>query len=270
MKKFTKIAAFVFAVCLGATAMTACGDSSKKNPSDKKDIEQAMANMDDDEFDAMVKKVSKERNKDADAAEPTTAAENKFEPTAEIKNAPIDSGYIQICDSVFRNGDYVTVGEFVEKYKGEFDMSDIALNDYLTGAEPNNPLYARSYKDPEITISILYHNPKASSGEKTRIADTTVKEVIPYGETAGSVFYPGAPVPMDHDEILDYITGLGLKESSSLGIFEANSFKELYNCFQFRLTGKDSNLYGEYPEVVWTYNFDEKTLNGSGVSCQVT
>ena len=56
MKKFSKIAAFIFALSLSATVMTACGDSkdSKKSEPksvediDEKDIEDALNKLDEE------------------------------------------------------------------------------------------------------------------------------------------------------------------------------------------------------------------------------
>ena len=52
-------------------------------------------------------------------AETTDAAEEpaySFAPSEEIMNAPLSSGYIQICDDICRAGGYLTVNEFLSQY----------------------------------------------------------------------------------------------------------------------------------------------------------
>jgi len=82
MRSKTRIAAFLFAVCLGSAAMTACGDSKDSKNTGSKSVE----------------------------------------ATDEIKNVPLNSGCIQIGDTVFRTGGYMTAAEFVE-LEGEENLS---------------------------------------------------------------------------------------------------------------------------------------------------
>lgn len=52
-------------------------------------------------------------------AQTTDTAEEpaySFAPSEEILNAPLTSGYIQICDDIFRAGGYLTVNDFLSQY----------------------------------------------------------------------------------------------------------------------------------------------------------
>ena len=53
----------------------------------------------------------------------TSESEIKYEMTDEIKNAALDSGFIQINNEVFQQGGYITVADFVEKYKDSYDIT---------------------------------------------------------------------------------------------------------------------------------------------------
>lgn len=52
----------------------------------------------------------------------TSKPEVKFEMTDEIKNAAFNSGFIQINNDIFQQGGYITVADFVAKYKDRYDI----------------------------------------------------------------------------------------------------------------------------------------------------
>ncbi len=47
----------------------------------------------------------------------------KFAATDEIKNAALNSGLVQYNNDIFQSGGYMTVADFVEKYKDSYDIS---------------------------------------------------------------------------------------------------------------------------------------------------
>lgn len=55
-----------------------------------------------------------------EASEPE---EVKIEMTDEIKNAALNSGLVQLNNDVFQRGGYITVADFVEKYKDSYDIT---------------------------------------------------------------------------------------------------------------------------------------------------
>ena len=57
-------------------------------------------------------------------SKPTSSApkEEKFAATDEIKNAALNSGSVQLNNDIFQRGGYITVADFVEKYKDKYDF----------------------------------------------------------------------------------------------------------------------------------------------------
>lgn len=53
----------------------------------------------------------------------STPEEVKFAMTDEIKNAALGSGLVQINNDTFQRGGYITVADFVEKYKDSYDIT---------------------------------------------------------------------------------------------------------------------------------------------------
>ncbi len=57
------------------------------------------------------------------APETSEPEEVKIEMTDEIKNAALNSGLVQLNNDIFQRGGYITVADFVEKYKDRFDIT---------------------------------------------------------------------------------------------------------------------------------------------------
>ena len=276
MKKFTKIAAFVFAVCLGATAMTACGDSKDdKKTDDKKPKASSIDDMDEEDLEAALNKLdeetSKELAKEKEEAteaetEPTTAAEIIYEPTEEIKNASFRSGYIQIGDTVFRNGCYITVADFVDKYGDKFDMSEIALDEYLTPRELKVSSVP-SLEDTRITLKGCYGKTDAEDNERVKIQDAIVSTVSIDGDGEGIVYYPTGVYTMDYDTAKSCITDMGLKEIKEVGFttLDNDAYIEQIDSFYTDIDGDEENLYGVKPKYFYIFGFDPSTLKGTKI-----
>lgn len=64
----------------------------------------------------------------------STPTEEKFAVTDEIKNAALGSGFIQLNNDIFQRGGYITVADFVEKYKDSYDITYSYPRNY--GDEP--------------------------------------------------------------------------------------------------------------------------------------
>ncbi|WP_295069907.1 hypothetical protein [Ruminococcus sp.] len=287
MKK-TRIAAFLFAVCLGAVSMTACGDSkdNKKTKTSSKSAE----DIEEKDLEEALDKLDKETAKEKEAAteaetEPTTVAEIKYEATDEIKKAPLNSGYIQIGDTVFRRGNYMTVAEFIEEYGDKFDMSEIPVDEYL--ATDNVGAYTdakriKSFDDPRLELTVCYGKFDAEKNARVKVAEATIDDV--YLTETGKmgfypnsinlddisselIFYPQDVKPMDYEDVKTLCTDLGLKEDGkfyewSFGTkyYYGDAFEENKDSFYIRMKAGEPNLYNYYPQIDYYFYFDEKTL----------
>ena len=288
MKK-TRIAAFLFAVCLGATAMTACGDSkdNKKTKTssksaediDEKDLEEALDKLD--------KETAKEKEEATEAeTEPTTVAEIKYEATDEIKKAALNSGYIQIGDTVFRRGNYMTVAEFIEEYGDKFDMSEIPVDEYL--ATDNVGAYTdakriKSFDDPRLELTVYYGKFDAEKNARVKVAEATIDDV--YLTETGKmgyypdsinlddisselIFYPQDVKPMDYEDAKAFCIEQGFEEDGEFAKYEmfegyvyyGDAFEEHKDSFYIQMKAGEPNLYNYYPEIDYNFYFDEKTL----------
>ena len=286
MKKFSKIAAFIFALSLSVTVMTACGDSkdSKNTDSksvediDEKDLEDALNKLDEETS----KDLAKEKEEATEAeTEPTTAAEIKYEATDEIKKAALNSGYIQIGDTVFRTGGYMTAAELVEMCDGKFDTSEIHLDEYLTSSSAVN-IY--SLDDPRIEIFVHFSEPKDYDGDRVKIPDAVVSKLemryfdnkqYGHGTDGGDfhyledvIFFPQGLKTMDYDDIKEFVAEQGLTETKSL-FREPGEYNEDEDGIAVTLEGEE-NLMGEIPKIHYFFNFDPKTLKGTNLAIFVS
>ena len=272
MKKISKIAAFIFALSLSATVMTACGDSkdSKKSEPksvediDEKDLEDALNKLDEETS----KELAKEKEEATEAeTEPTTAAEIVYEPTEEIKNASFRSGYIQIGDTVFRTGGYITVADFVDKYGDKFDMSEIALDEYLKGNK-HKEIVLSSLEDPRIKIKLLLVNMGGDENDRIKIADTVIQTIEPYGAIKQLCFYPTGVSFLNYDDIKALTAELGLEESRSSYGIEAEKYSESNDHIYAAVYAEEENLYGKKPIFGYKFFFDANTLEGTKIEIQ--
>lgn len=154
-EKLKSMVAAVLAVCI-CICMAGCGESSKNPDSNN---EQANA-------------VTSSGGQSETAAEETAADEDdndpddssiSFQPLPEILEADISSGLVQINDEIFKNGGYMTVKEFVDKYGDKYDVSDIDLD-----KEAEKGFYFRySVKYPELNMELYLECREPVSGTGT-------------------------------------------------------------------------------------------------------
>ena len=290
MNKFTRISAIVFALCLSAAVMTGCGDSnndkkagnetSKASPAEDKEEKEL-----DEALDKLEQETAEELEKENQAAESAAAEseaepvveEIKYEATEEIKNAPLNSGYIQIGDTVFRSGGYMTAAELVEVCKDKFDTSEIHLDEYL----PSSCEWykVKSIEDPRIEVSVQLVKRREDADEKIKIPDTIVSKVEmkffdgkQYCLTGGIgadalaylenvVFFPMGIGIMDYDDIKAFTESQGIEKTDSL-VAEANEYIESDDGISITVEGEE-NLEGNYPTIMYRFKFDPKTLKGT-------
>ncbi|SHM42397.1 hypothetical protein [Ruminococcus flavefaciens] len=298
MKK-TRIAAFLFAVCLGAVSMTACGDSkdnkktktSSKSAEDieEKDLEEALGKLD--------KETAKEKEEATEAeTEPTTVAEIKYEATDEIKKAALNSGYIQIGDTVFRRGNYMTVAEFIEEYGDKFDMSEIPVDEYLT--TDNVGAYTdakriKSFDDPRLELTVYYGKFDAEKNARVKVTEATIDDV--YLTETGKmgyfpdsvnlddisselIFYPQDLKPMDYEDAKAFCIEQGFEEDGEFAKYEmfngyvyyGDAYEEWKEAFFIQMKGAEPNLYNYCPLVEYKLKFDQATLKATGSEYSVS
>lgn len=279
MYKFTRISAIVFALCLSAAVMTGCGDSnndkkevnetSKASPAEDKEEKEL-----DEALDKLEQQTAEELEKEKQAAESAAteseaqpvAEEIKYEATEEIKNASFRSGYIQIGDTVFRNGGYITVADFVEKYGDKYDMSEIHLDEYLTPEEQKNS-FVPSLTDTRITLEVSYGKVHAEENERVQIKDAIVSSVSIKDDAEGLCYYPTGVYAMDYDTAKSCIIDMGLEEIKEVGftVLDNDAYIEQTDNFYTDIDGDEENLYGIIPKYFYIFQFDTSTLKGTKI-----
>ena len=277
-----KFTALIFAVCLAAVSMTACGENGGNSTASKNDestIEETTVNK--------IESESVVENSDIISTEEVTAdsfdnistedatadsSDSKYKPADEIINADFQSGLIQIGNDVFRNGGYYTVDQFIEEYGDRYDMSTID-----TETEMNKDLnYATaviiSKSDPEIQISVEYVTPN----QNVRTGDAVVVEVKPNRFTANGPFvcYPTGQKRIDNSKKFSdaekLCEALGFKKLEDI---DEHPNKKLYDAYGFvsdrkypdryifRVKGTEENLFEAYPTYIYfIYGNDEHMI----------
>ncbi len=76
-----------------------------------------------------------------------------YQPTEEILNADFTSGLIQIGNDVFQCGGYITLGDFVEKYKDNWDFFDSDGKELNLDTPLNKDLSECNDSDPQLYIT---------------------------------------------------------------------------------------------------------------------
>lgn len=277
MKKFSKIAAFIFALSLSATVMTACGDSKDSKKSEPKSVEDIDEKDMEDALNKLDEETSKELAKEKEeATEPTTAAEIVYEPTEEIKKADFHSPIIQIGNDLFKRGGYYTLKDFVEEFGDRYDMSEINLEGRW--GKDNHSAFIVSKNDPDLKISISFYSPTFDGSDYDKavcpVADTIVVSInTPLNE---NTWYPTGITTSDNDmkfnDMEPYFEKLGLpKVESDLGVYDAYLYKpasdfwQTGESFEFSVRGNEENLYGCYP--VYNYHFDIDAKTSAAMFC---
>lgn len=247
------IAAALFAV-LG---LTACGEAGKSEKSSENTVETTAAT------EAATTEASEETEATTEI-ETTSEVQSGYEPTEEIIKADLSSGYIQIGKTVFRAGGYVTVGEFYDKYKDEFDLSELNPDEYLAGSSEKS-LQITALYDPDIKVRITYGKKDAEDNERTKVSDGVVENIDLYTTDTTVLFSPKGlsnPCDMNYEELKEFIGTLGLREDDSYGVSYNDSYKESSNNFALFVKAKETNLYGKTPTYFYVANFNSNTLEG--------
>ncbi len=212
---------------------------------------------------------------EADHAESTEApAGLEFSPTDEIINADLASGYIQIGDDIFREGGYMTVGEFIAQYGEKYDCSGIDTS--TEAGEEFTRFIEVTRFGTDFTIELVCKAPAAGSG-------TLADAVIVSFEHEGGIAFENTWLPggignhcadRNYDGMISYMQEKGFTETEDPfpngGGLSASKMKEHvgtyygyqdlenitpYGLIQCFVQIDEENLYGVKP--VLTYAFSD-------------
>lgn len=111
----------------------------------------------------------KDNTNETNTASETGKTNTAYAPTQKIKDAAFTSGYIQIGNDVFKEGGYMTVGEFVKNYSDRWDCSGIDMAAKAT--EKFFHFFKIAEKGTEISMEIVATAPAAGSGT---VADAVI------------------------------------------------------------------------------------------------
>lgn len=96
-------------LCIAITALTGCNLDTESISTSNRNVSSKAANT---------TKSTRESSVEESNVEKTT----EYAPTEEILNAKFNSGLVQLNNDIFQQGGYITVEDFVEKYKGRYSI----------------------------------------------------------------------------------------------------------------------------------------------------
>lgn len=212
-----------------------------------------------------------------DSDDEDAPAEMGFAPSQEILDAAPDSGYVQICNDVFRNGGYLTVNDFISQYGDNwelpenFDDSEEMVKDCIFKEAIN-----KSDKSLSIELACI-----AQSDEKKTLGDAVIVKFKP-GNADKYTWFPGGYQVMDGNYSLDEIRSvyqkLGYTEefpenysevvseyepTANVGkcfIEEVDSIENNYSNMESLLAVAemaDENLFGVKPVIAISYSMSD-------------
>ena len=266
-----KITASIFAVCLAAVSLTACGGSGGNNTASKNDestVEETTVNE--------IESESAVENSESISTEKaaTESSDSKYKPADEIINADFQSGLIQIGNDIFHNGGFYTVDQFIAEFGDRYDMSSLNTDDMLSNEQDVTSFVSKN--DPDITISIIYQNADLTTGaRKDRIGNAVVLKVFPYDyEVAKSTWYPTGLNKVNIDMTLaeagEFFESLGFIKQESITQGDGKRLTEVYSIYkgmncQFRVMSKENNLYGDTSKYTYVIGGQDNSME-----CELT
>ena len=215
--------------------------------------------------------------------------------SSEIKNADFNSGLVQINNDIFQMSGYISVADFVEKYKDRYDImyttDGVRLpydeaGDYLiyswdyTGEWKYNLLLTpkEGVGKPDTQIKVQLQNRKTSGEEKIPVAEGVITEFnlnddptakCPYWLSQGFT-----NLYRDYSELETSNTGykkdsfIKMLEDKGFTIFEGNQYwtsEDLNNRYwsssdriDFQVSG-ETNSFGKKPQYLYRAVIDTNT-----------
>lgn len=232
----------------------------------------------------------------------STPASSAFAVTDEIKNADFNSGLIQINNDIFQMGGYLTVAEFVEKYKDSYDI--VFANGKLPYEEAAKDQLLQSYDfvgETKYNLLLTPKNGDSSKQIRAQIENRTTsggEDKIPLSEgivtgfcldknnaTTCPFWYPMGFIDSKmnsangNKELESANTGYNketffkLLEDKGFTLFEGNPYlgNDLTGkywksaaAYEFFVTG-EVNSFGKKPEFHYQIAFNEDTDKLSSV-----
>lgn len=199
--KRKSIIAIALALCI-CGIFAGCGSSGSSSESTAKSTTGAVKTENTSET---VENTEAATNNEATETETENKASSvSYSPSQEIINADVTSGYIQICDDVFRNGGYMTLGDFVAQYGDKWDCS---------GFDISKP-YEREYlfldvsnkeADNEMKIELCVGSTVSNGGT---LGDAVIIKFKPWDGIGSSAWLPTGTVISKGNDTLDSIAAL--------------------------------------------------------------
>ena len=257
-------------------SMAGCGNKGNTDS----DIEAILNSMNENDLEQAFESLEQSKA-DTSAAESETEAspEIVYEPCDEIKNAGLDSWYIQIGSEVFKNGGYYTIDQFAAEFGDKYDMTEMNPDKQVWTADKDGESNCKCIYDPTITIHVNY-NYKKSNEDTVRLGDGIVTRVSVNGrettDAGKKSFEPpfingidGDPTEMDYNSICKYYEDAGLLKNTPVeaslhyGVYwkeQSGKDPALWACVQ----GSELNLYGCYPIYLYSIGIKKDTLKAYG------
>ncbi len=201
--------------------------------------------------------VSEEKNNDNDSDS------DEYQPSDEIKNAKLNSGLIQIGDTVFQNGCYMTVREFFEKYGDKYDVYDPERNnlDSTFPGEYAQRMQFTSKSDPDI---VFFINFDFVPGSPRITGDALVSFFIPSSDKA--LEFSWEPWDFEKENIrkdlesgnnISFFENNGIAKADFIEIAGAENVKEDEISKQVIYSTKD--VINKYGLTDWNYRNNTET-----------
>lgn len=297
-KKFKTISAALLAAAMCAS-FAGC---SKKNDTGVYVDKNGNVSVNESKFENHVNSVLGGGTKtSASSSEPE---EIKFVISEEIKTAKFESGLIQLNNDIFQMGGYLTVADFVKKYKDKYDI--VYMNANLPYEEAVKEYLLQSYDyvgewkynlsltpkdgvgDSSDKLYVQIENRTTSGGEdKIPLSEGIVTEFCIDGQTSHETtcpcWYPQGFTPQSYKykdletANTDYKrdTFIKMLEGKGFTLFEGNHFwtkEDLNNRYwksgndyEFQVTG-EVNCFGKKPVYRYVVFFNSDTDKLSSVS----
>ena len=267
MKKI-RIAALVFALCLGAAAMAGCGDEKSNKKAEKKEekkTEQAVESVDEDELESAIEEAAEKLDKED---EETATEFTGYAPTEEILNADYNSGLIQIGNDIFRQGGFYTVKQFFEEYSDRYDFyyeywdsrdyTEFNIEGIYSESE-NGSLEIVSKTDPN-NSRVVFFQPLDKEAI-TSVGDCIVTYIL--RSDGENMFYPHHNDEMKYTEVEPFLESLGYKKGETYNGEDIYNYSdEVYKNtkgYWLFVKGSEKNLFGEYPFYKYRFAIDDQT-----------
>lgn len=139
----------ISAALLAAAMCASFAGCSKKEDNGVYVDKNGNVSVNESKFEDHVNSVFGGESNTASSSTETSQSEEKYEMTDEIKNAAFNSGLVQINNEVFQQGGYITVADFVEKYKDTYDITYWTENIVEKGAYEDCKEFLVEYKEPK-------------------------------------------------------------------------------------------------------------------------